>query len=382
MPRPFQPRPDGGFGRDFPVHRPSVTLPSDVLGASTLSAKCDGVSLRTKASTNSTRKAVLPSGVQVYAVTKVTGGSWRVTCAGRTHSATPGTASITSTAGAPRRAMAFRTSMPRRRSEVGLPVHEVHRLRRRCRANPAQHVVTRKAVLRRPMSRSTAVARVSGGSWRVTCNGMTKSGSCWFRITTVNGQERRERAMASPYVYAATCSYSPTAPPQLYDPDADAAPPRTRSRDKRPRDVDRGAAHGTGRQLGHRHRGRERDLPGEPGRQPTLGLALDRARFADRTNPVTVRAETRGGVTSTAVARPTSVASASRPVPTTRRGTASPSRTGSRPAERDRRHRLRRLCGLARATPHHHPQLHGSAHRGGDPPRSHRVLLVGRRWSA
>ena len=59
--------------------------PSDVLGASTLSTRCDGVSVRTRASTNSTRKAVLPSGVQVNAVKKVTGGSWRVRCAGRTY---------------------------------------------------------------------------------------------------------------------------------------------------------------------------------------------------------------------------------------------------------------------------------------------------------
>ena len=62
----------------------SAAFPSDVLGATTLSTRCDGVSVRTRPSTSSTRKAVLPSGVQVNAVKKVTGSSWRVTCAGRT----------------------------------------------------------------------------------------------------------------------------------------------------------------------------------------------------------------------------------------------------------------------------------------------------------
>ena len=63
----------------------TAAFPSDVLGASTLSTRCDGVSVRTRPSTSSTRKAVLPSGVQVNAVKKVTGGSWRVRCAGRTY---------------------------------------------------------------------------------------------------------------------------------------------------------------------------------------------------------------------------------------------------------------------------------------------------------
>ena len=37
-----------------------------------------------------------------------------------------------------------------------------------------------------------------------------------------------------------------------------------------------GPAHGARRQRGHRHRGRQRHVPGEPGQQPGLELALDR----------------------------------------------------------------------------------------------------------
>ena len=47
-----------------------------------MSAKCDGVSLRVSPRTTAVRKTVLPAGAQVYAVTKVSGGSWRASCAG------------------------------------------------------------------------------------------------------------------------------------------------------------------------------------------------------------------------------------------------------------------------------------------------------------
>ena len=47
-----------------------------------MSAKCDGVSVRLSPRTSAVRKAVLPAGAQVYAVTKVSGGSWRASCAG------------------------------------------------------------------------------------------------------------------------------------------------------------------------------------------------------------------------------------------------------------------------------------------------------------
>jgi len=46
-------------------------------------AACDGVNLRTRATTTSTVKRVIPAGATVTAVATVDGGSWKATCDGR-----------------------------------------------------------------------------------------------------------------------------------------------------------------------------------------------------------------------------------------------------------------------------------------------------------
>jgi GH25 family lysozyme M1 (1,4-beta-N-acetylmuramidase) len=53
-------------------------------GSVTRYAKCDGVSLRTKASTTSTRKDTVSMGTKMAATGIVDGGSWKVTCNGTT----------------------------------------------------------------------------------------------------------------------------------------------------------------------------------------------------------------------------------------------------------------------------------------------------------
>ena len=60
----------------------ALASPQQALGASTFTAKCDA-NLRTKPSSSATRKAVLPDGGQMYAVTMVSGGSWSLVCNGR-----------------------------------------------------------------------------------------------------------------------------------------------------------------------------------------------------------------------------------------------------------------------------------------------------------
>ena len=69
------------------------------------------------------------------------------------------------------------------------------------RTRPATSAV-RKAVLPRNMKVMT-VARVSGSTWSTSCNGKTLSGSSWYRITTVAG-ERVSSRYGVAYVYAAT----------------------------------------------------------------------------------------------------------------------------------------------------------------------------------
>ena len=61
----------------------AVSLPGDALGAnSTKVAKCSA-NLRTSASTSARARKVISTGTKVVANAKVTGGSWRTTCAGK-----------------------------------------------------------------------------------------------------------------------------------------------------------------------------------------------------------------------------------------------------------------------------------------------------------
>ena len=189
----------------------SMTTPSDVLGASTLATKCDGVSLRTKASTNSTRKAVLASRAQVYAVTRVTGGRWRVTCDGRSYSGSTW----------------YRISNVNGKSSTSRygvsSVYAATALFKSVTSYPKWTACDNVALRTRPSTSSTrkallpdgvkvaAVARVSGDPWRVTCNGATKSGTSWFRISYINGKSSASR-YSLPYVYAASALFTSTAP--------------------------------------------------------------------------------------------------------------------------------------------------------------------------
>jgi GH25 family lysozyme M1 (1,4-beta-N-acetylmuramidase) len=181
----------------------SVTSPAPTLAASTLSTKCDGVVLRTRASTSSTRKATLPSQVQVNALTKVTGGSWRVTCAGRTIRgntwyrinnvkgiSAKGRYGVTYVYAATALFSAVQPT-PRWAACDGVVL----------RSQP-RTLATRVAVLPRG-TKIHSVARVSGGSWKTTCNGVTKSGSSWFRISYVKGDSTANRYDRT-YVYSAT----------------------------------------------------------------------------------------------------------------------------------------------------------------------------------
>jgi GH25 family lysozyme M1 (1,4-beta-N-acetylmuramidase) len=189
----------------------AVTSPSTALGASTLSAACDNVALRTRPSTSSTRKALLAAGVQVNALTKVTGSSWRVSCGGKTSSGNTwyrinnvkgqsvssryGVSYVYAATGTFRTATAY--SKYSACDGVAL-------------RTSASTSSTRKAILPEG-SKVAAVARVSGGSWNVSCDGATTSGSTWFRITYVKGQSVPSRYGVT-YVYAASALFTSVAP--------------------------------------------------------------------------------------------------------------------------------------------------------------------------
>ena len=58
--------------------------PAPALALTTRATRCDGVPLRSRPSTSSTKVATLSKGTRVAAVKKVSGGRWRSTCAGKT----------------------------------------------------------------------------------------------------------------------------------------------------------------------------------------------------------------------------------------------------------------------------------------------------------
>ena len=58
--------------------------PQQALGATTFTAKCDA-DLRTKPSIEVHQERRADAGGQMYAVTKVTGGSWSLVCNGRSY---------------------------------------------------------------------------------------------------------------------------------------------------------------------------------------------------------------------------------------------------------------------------------------------------------
>jgi hypothetical protein len=60
----------------------AALAPSPVLGATSMTARCDGVSLRTKPKATATRKARINEGADVVAVAIVRGGRWTTKCDG------------------------------------------------------------------------------------------------------------------------------------------------------------------------------------------------------------------------------------------------------------------------------------------------------------
>jgi GH25 family lysozyme M1 (1,4-beta-N-acetylmuramidase) len=188
----------------------AVSAPSDTLAATTYTARCDA-SLRTRPSTSATRKALLNAGGQVYAVTKVTGGKWRVTCGGKTYSSNTW----------------YRISNVNGRSvrnRYGVSyVYAATALFRKSTLTK-RYARCDDVALRRSASTSAermgrihkgntvlTVFKVTGGSWSTSCAGASATGNTWYRIAYVKGSSVRSRYGVS-YVYAATSLLTKTAP--------------------------------------------------------------------------------------------------------------------------------------------------------------------------
>jgi len=65
------------------------------------------------------------------------------------------------------------------------------------------YVTARRKTTIKTNTRVTVTSSVTGGRWRVTCAGKTRSGRSWYRISAINGKSVK-RLYGVTYVYAAT----------------------------------------------------------------------------------------------------------------------------------------------------------------------------------
>jgi GH25 family lysozyme M1 (1,4-beta-N-acetylmuramidase) len=162
--------------------------PAPALALSTFATKCDGVVLRSRPSTSSTKMATLSKGIKVVAVDKVSGGSWRATCAGST---TTGSSwyKITVANGKDVRTR-FGVTAVYAASNLFTKLYSMSYKKAGCdgvniRTSPSTDG-TKKASLSAGTN-VTVIGTVSGGGWSATCAGDGVSGATWYKINQVNG---------------------------------------------------------------------------------------------------------------------------------------------------------------------------------------------------
>ena len=207
----------------------SLSSPSIALGASVHAASCDDVALRTRPSVASRRKAEIDSGKQVSVVSTLTGGSWKVTCAGKT---TSGNTWYKINA-----VMGKKVSARYGVTYLYVATALLSPVKPATRYSACQSVglrtkpstsATRKAVISMG-TKVTVVAKVTGASYSRTCAGRSVSGRTWYRISMVGTRTAKSRYGVS-YVYAPTgvltsTKPSSTTPPPTSNPTPTPTPP-------------------------------------------------------------------------------------------------------------------------------------------------------------
>ena len=260
--------------------------PAPALALSTFATKCDGVALRARPYTTATNLATLSKGIRVVAVDKVSGGSWRTTCAGTTATGNSWY-KITVANGKDVRSR-FGLSYVYGASSLFAKLYSMSYKETACDGvnvrTRASTDGTKKATLSSG-TKVTVIGTVSGGSWSTTCSGIGVSGSSWYKINQVNGKSTSSLYGVAA-VYAAKglfTSLSSNAPAGNPTP----APGTKSVRVTSIRGLLTTLADNTVGQIVVAN-----------GRYtvPSRQLLID-ARFANRTKPVLVRAETIGGVT-------------------------------------------------------------------------------------
>jgi hypothetical protein len=262
----------------------AISSPTGVLGATVSKTAVCSVNVRTSPSTSARVKALLSTGTKVSVDAKVTGGSFRTSCAGRTVAANTWYR-ITAIGG---------TSV---KSLYG--VSYVYGATSLFKTTPVTRYVACTTYLRaRPSTSSTArvsittgtkvlvATTVAGGAWSRSCAGTAVAGRSWYRISMVNGKTVRALYGVS-YLYAPAGLFTTTPPTTT-----PTSPGKTVNVASIPALLHALADNSVDTIVvanGTYHVSRSGD-------QKSDSLWIG-SKFASRTRPVTVRAATRGGVT-------------------------------------------------------------------------------------
>jgi hypothetical protein len=267
----------------------TVTSPGDVLGATTSKTVKCGANVRTSASTTAHVKALIPTGAKVSVVATVSGGSYRTACLGTAVSAKSW----------------YRISAINGKSVSSIyGVTYVYGATSLFKATPyTRYAACTTYARRKPSTSSTArrqlvtnarvlvATTVSGGAWSRTCGGRPVASHTWYRISSINGVSVRSLYGVS-YLYA---------PAGLFKTTASTAPAWTPSTTITGSTATVSSVPALLSALANNNIGlivvKNGTYPIETSSSQHADALWIGARYAGRTRPVTVRAETTGGVT-------------------------------------------------------------------------------------
>jgi len=181
----------------------TVIAPAPALAASTLAARCDGVSLRARPSAISHRYRILAAGAKVVAVAKVSGSRWSVRCAGVSSSGSSWWR-ITSINGRSVKSL-YGVSYVYGATGLFRTVIRPTALQTACSGVALRTSARTTGTLKVRLAAGvlvTGYGAVTGGRFSATCAGKALSGTTWWRITHVRGRSVKTLYGVS-YLYAA-----------------------------------------------------------------------------------------------------------------------------------------------------------------------------------
>ena len=179
----------------------AAAAPGDVFGATSSKTALCGVNLRTSDTMSARVRTAIHVSTRVTVVATVSGGSWRITCAGRTSSAQRW----------------YRISAINGKSVKGLyglaylyaptsafkitPITRYAACATSLRSSPSRTATVRWTIPTN--TRVTIATTVVGSSWSFTCAGRQMTGNRWYRISMV-GTKTVRSARGVAYLYAPT----------------------------------------------------------------------------------------------------------------------------------------------------------------------------------